>query len=53
VSLRVGGGGEVEYSGSGQGNGDSVGNEGDVFGVGRVVVLVFLGSAFVQGGDWV
>jgi hypothetical protein len=47
MSLRIGWGGKVEYSGSGQGNGDSVGNEGDVFGVGRVVVLVLLGSAFV------
>jgi hypothetical protein len=47
VSLRVGGGGKVEYGGSGQGNGDSVGDEGDIFGVGRVVVLVLLGSAFV------
>jgi hypothetical protein len=47
VSLRVGRGGKVEYSGSGQGNGDSVGDEGDIFRVGRVVVLVLLGSPFV------
>jgi hypothetical protein len=48
VSLRVGWGGKVKYSGSGQGNGDSVGNEGDILGVRRVVVLVLLGSALVQ-----
>jgi len=48
VSLRVGWSGKVEYRGSGQGDGNSVGDEGDVFGVGRVVVLVILGSALVQ-----
>jgi len=47
VSLRIGWGGKVKYGGSGQGNGDSVRDEGDIFGVGRMVVLVFLGSAFV------
>jgi hypothetical protein len=33
MSLRVGWGGKVEYGGSGQGDGDSVGNEGDILGV--------------------
>ena len=53
MSLRVGWSGKVEYSGSGQGDGDSVGDQRDVFGVGRVVVLVILGSALVQGGNGV
>lgn len=53
MSLRIGWSGKVEYSGSGQGDGDSVGDQRDVFGVGRVVVLVILGSALVQGGNGV
>ena len=47
MSLRIGWRGKVEYSGSGQRDSDSVGDEGDVFGVGRVVVLVILGTALV------
>jgi len=47
VSLRIGWSGEVKHGGSGQGHGDAVRDEGDIFGVGRVVVLVLLGSTFV------
>lgn len=49
MSLRIGGGGEVEYGRSGEGDCDSMWDEGDIFGVGRVVVLVLLSSTLVQG----
>jgi hypothetical protein len=47
MSLRIGGGGEVEYGRSGQRDGDSVRDEGNCFRVRWMVVLVFLGSTFV------